>query len=348
MFKKTFSIVVLIIFAVTTLVGCGGGDNASQESSKEGTENKPQKVYELKLGHNVTPESEVDLGAKKFAELVEQKTNGQVKVTVFPAAQLGSEIDMVKNMGLGAIDIVIPGDGAFGTYVPDFQPLVLPFLFNDVEHMTKVYNGEIGKEMDAAFRKSANSTILAVWHRGARHLTANKAIPSPAELKGLDLRVTTIPIIISAWKALGANPTPIPFPELFISLQQGVVDAQENPLDLIYTSNFHEVQSHVMLTGHTYSPWLFMMNTNKYESLPDDIRAKFDEALAEATEYQHKLVAESEANYLQKLKDKGMEVIEVDRQLFMKKYAESGVEQELTKDFPKLPELVKKVKEATN
>ncbi|KJS81162.1 MAG: hypothetical protein JM58_17585 [Peptococcaceae bacterium BICA1-8] len=342
MFKKYGLILLLMLIIATVSLGCGGGAEKTtpQESPKQ---ESPKEVYSLKLGHNVTPDSAVDQGAHKFKELVEKKTDGQVQVTIFPSAQLGSEIDMVKNMGMGAIDIVVPGDGAFGTYTPKFQSLVLPFVFSNVDHMDRVYNGEIGKEMDATFRQTANSTILAVWHRGPRNLTANEAKPTPDNLKGMKLRVTTIPIIVSAWEAMGTNPTPIAFPELFVSLQQGVVDGQENPLDLIYTSNFHEVQSHIMLTEHTYSPWLFMMNVDKYNSFPEDVRKKFDEALAEATAFQKQLVKDSEADYLKKLKDAGANVIEVDKELFMKKYADSGNIEKLAEKYPEIPDLMKRV-----
>ncbi|WP_051533910.1 TRAP transporter substrate-binding protein [Desulfitibacter alkalitolerans] len=335
MLKKRNLVWILVLIIALVFTGCSEKKDETQQTDLGPT-------YNLKLGHNVTPGSAVDEGAKKFKEIVEAKTDGRITVEVFPSAQLGSEIDMVKNMGMGVIDIVIPGDGALGTYAPKFQGLVLPFLFDSIEHMDKVYAGEIGKELDATFRETANSTILEVWHRGPRNLTANEAKLTPDDLRGMKLRVTTIPIIVSVWEALGANPTPIAFPELFISLQQGVVDGQENPLDLIYTSNFHEVQSHVMLTQHTYSPWFFMINVDLYDGFPDDLRQKFDEALAEATEFQKQLVRESEDMYLQLLKDKGMQVIEVDRSLFMKKYEESGVEEKLAPQM--LPNLVQRVK----
>lgn len=337
MFKKLLSVLLLVVMVATLAVGCGKGDKPAPGEQK--------KVYELKLGHNVTPGSDVDLGAIKFKELVEQKTNGQVKVTIFPAAQLGSEIDSVKNMGQGAIDIVIPGDGAFGTYAPKYQALVLPFLFNSIEHMDKAYASDLGKELNAEFEKSCNSSVLAVWHRGARNITAKKPINTPDDLKGMKLRVTTIPIIVDAWKAMGANPTPIAFPELFVSLQQGVVDGQENPLDLIYTSKFQEVQSHVTLTKHTYSPWLFMMNKAKYQSFPADIKKLFDEALTEATAYQHELVKESDNKNLKLLKDAGMIAVEPNRDAFVKKFTDSGVEAKMAEKNPAIPDIIKRIRD---
>ena len=338
MLKKCLSVLILMTLVATVTVGCGGKSTAPQGSDK--------KEYTLKLGHNVTPGSDVDMGAQKFKELVEKKTNGQVKINVFPAAQLGSELDMVKNMGMGAIDIVIPGDGIFGSYAPKFQALVVPFVFSSVEHMDKVYKGEIGKQLDAAFRSSTKSTVLAVWHRGPRNITANREIKTPDDLRGLKLRVTTIPIVVAAWTAMGANPTPIAFPELFVALQQGVVDGQENPLDLIYTSKFQEVQKYLVLTQHTYSPWLLMMNTDKYNSFPPEIRKQIDEAAAEATTYQNSLVKESEAKYLKMLKDAGVKVIEVDKSLFTKRFIDNGVEQKLAEKYPEVPDLFKRIREA--
>lgn len=339
--KLSLGLVLVLLFGFI-LAGCNrGGETTEVDAQTDPSSN--DKVYELKLGHNVTVDSEVDKGAKKFKELVEEKTNGKVKVEVFPSAQLGSEIDMVENMGLGAIDIVIPGDGAFGSYIPEYQGLVLPFLFNNVEHMDRVYKSDIGEEIDKELQKVVNSRMLAVWHRGARNLTANKEISSPDGLDGMKLRVPTIPLVVSAWEALGASPTPIDFGELFISLQQKAVDGQENPLDLIYTSNFHEVQSHIMLTEHTYSPWLFLINNDVYESFPDDIKNQFDEAVKEATLYQNQLVKDSQEGYKEKLKEKGMTIVEVDKEVFRQKYKESGVEEELKKEWA--PNLIERVRD---
>jgi TRAP-type transport system periplasmic protein len=348
MFKRGkwgFSFMMMLVIAMF-LIGCsrGGGTSTdvSSESDSESTGTE-EKVWELKLGHNVTVDSELDKGAKKFKELVEAKTNGRVKVEVFPSAQLGSEIDMVENMGLGAIDIVIPGDGAFGSYIPKYQGLVLPFLFDNVDHMDRVYKSDIGEEINAELLEKVNSRMLAVWHRGARNLTANEEISSPDGLDGMKLRVPTIPLVVKAWEALGASPTPIDFGELFISLQQKAVDGQENPLDLIYTSNFHEVQSHIMLTEHTYSPWLFLMNNDVYESFPEDIRVLVDEAIAEATDYQNQLVKDNQEDYKKKLKEKGMTIVEVDKELFREKYKASGVEEELKKEWA--PNLIERVRD---
>lgn len=333
MFKK-WGLGAIALLLVILSVGCGGQEAANSADTSASSANKKGdagKVYELKLGHNVTVDSEVDKGAKKFKELVEAKTNGRVKVTVFPSAQLGSEIDMVKNMGMGAIDIVIPGDGAFGTYLPEYQGLVLPFLIGSLDHMDRVYNGEIGAEIDKILKEKVKSRMLAVWHRGPRNLTANKEVLSPNDLKGMKLRVTTIPLVVDSWKAIGANPTPIAFGELFVALQQGTVDAQENPLDLIYTSKFYEVQKNVMLTEHTYSPWLFLVNNDVYEGFPDDIRKQFDEAVKEATAYQNQLVKDSQEEYKKKLQENGMKIVNVDKESFKKKYMESGIEAELKK-----------------
>lgn len=342
MFIMFFGIVCLGLLSACTR----GGDsttNNSQDNESTQTESDSGETFELKLGHNVTVDSEVDKGAKKFKELVEEKTDGRVKVEVFPSAQLGSEIDMVENMGLGAIDIVIPGDGAFGSYIPKYQGLVLPFLFDNVDHMDRVYKSEIGEEINQELVNGVNSRMLAVWHRGARNLTANKAIKSPEDMQGMKLRVPTIPLVVKAWEGIGANPTPIDFGELFVTLQQGGVDGQENPLDLIYTSNFHEVQSHVMMTEHTYSPWLFLINNDVYESFPEDIRTQFDEAVAEATEFQNELVKNSQEEYKKALEEKGMTVVEVDKELFRSAYQASGVEEELKKEWA--PNLIERVRE---
>ncbi|MCM3763238.1 TRAP transporter substrate-binding protein [Alkalihalobacillus oceani] len=345
--KKLLLFLVLFLSLTVFLAACGSddtiGESDNSQNGSEGEAGLSDFTYSIQLGHNVPAGTVNDQAAHKFKELIEEKTNNQITVEVFPNQELGNEIDMVENMGMGAIDMVIPGDGVFGTYVPEFQGLLIPFLISDMEHMDRVYNGEIGEELNQAFIESVNSRVLAYFHRGARNLTANEAIRTPEEIEGMKLRTITNPLVVEAWSALGANPTPIDFGELYVSLQQGVVDGQENPFDNIYNAKFFEVQSHVMLTEHTYSPYMLMINNDLYESFPDDIRVLFDEAVTETAAYQQDLEAEMNEEYKNILADEGMEIVEVDKASFQQLFMESDVEDRFADQW--IPNLLDRVRE---
>lgn len=286
---------------------------------------KAQYNKSLKVGYIVSVDSEVDKGAKKFKELLEASTDGKVQVNLFPNAQLGGEVDMLKSLKNGVIDMVIAGDGILAPFLPEYQGLVLPFLIKDYDHMDRVYGGEIGNEINDVLLKKVNGRVLGYWHRGPKSLTANKPINSPEDLDGLKLRVVPTPLVVAAWKALGASTTPMNFQELFVALQLGTVDAQDNPLDLIYSANFYEVQKYVILTKDTYTPWAFIVNDKLYKNFPDNIKEKFDTAFEEAKRYQNDLVDQSDETYTKKLKEKNMSFIEPDRDLFKNKLAQSNV-----------------------
>ncbi|MFC4297287.1 MAG: TRAP transporter substrate-binding protein [Castellaniella sp.] len=296
----------------------------------------------LKVGYIVSVDTEVDKGAKKFKEILESSTDGRVKVNLFPNAQLGGEVDMLKGLKEGVIDVVIAGDGILAPFLPKYQGLVLPFLIKDFGHMDRVYGGEVGKEINDVLMQKVEGRVLGYWHRGPKSLTANKLIKEPKDLEGLKLRTVPTPLVVAAWKALGASTTPMNFEELFVALQLKTVDAQDNPLDLIYSANFYEVQKYVILTKDTYTPWAFIVSDRLYQKFPEDVRAKFDEAFKAAGKYQNELVDQSDELYVRKLKEKGMEFIEPDRALFQSRLSASGVMDEFKDKLA--PGLFEKIK----
>ncbi|MBF6615751.1 MAG: TRAP transporter substrate-binding protein [Candidimonas sp.] len=296
---------------------------SAHASAAKGAEGQYTKT--LRVGYIVSVDSEVDKGANKFKELLEASTAGAVKVNLFPNAQLGGEVDMLKSLKEGVIDVVIAGDGILGPFLPEYQGLVLPFLIKDYGHMDRVYQGEVGKEINEVLMKKVNGRVTGYWHRGAKSVTANKPISTPKDLEGLKLRVVPSPLVVAAWKALGASTTPMSFQELFVALQLGTVDAQNNPLDLIYSANFYEVQDYVILTKDTYTPWAFITNDKLYQNFPADIKANFDDAFKAARDYQNELVAESGDEYVKLLQEKNMKFVEPDRELFKSTLAGSGV-----------------------
>jgi TRAP-type transport system periplasmic protein len=266
------------------------------------------KQLNFKLGHSVATDHPYHLGAVRFAELVAQRTNNKVKIDVYPSAQLGGERDTVEGLQLGTVDLVVTSTGPVGGFVPRMFVVDLPFLFESREHAYKVLDGPIGRELLSAFTDKGIKG-LAFWENGFRNITNSvRPIEKPEDLKGIKIRTMENKIHLASFKAWGASPTPMAFPEVYSALQQGTIDAQENPIAVIYTSKLNEVQKFLSLTGHFYSPALLLMSENTYRSLPEDMRKVFEETAIECGAYERNLLRENEQKQIDELKAKGMQV----------------------------------------
>lgn len=291
---------------LTTLTACGNDDSSNTDGSSNVGE-----VTKLRLGH-ITNESDAwHLGAEKFAELVEEKTDGSVIVEIYPSSTLGNDRDLIEGMQLGSIDFALVA-GVLSNFYEPYSILELPYLFKNNEHLENVLYGEVGNQLKEDLLENAQIRGLEFWVRGPRMLTANREITSADQLTGLKIRVPEIPASIAAWEAMGATPTPMAFGEVYSSLQTGVIDAQENPLALIESSKLSEVQDYLMLTNHVYGYVQLTMSDLTYQKLTKDQQKAVEEAAKEATEFENSLVYELEEELLQKLKDAGMNVVEPD------------------------------------
>jgi len=281
----------------------------------------------IKAGHGAQTGHPTHLALERFAELVKEKTAGEVTVEVYPDRQLGEEREMVEGLQFGSVDMAVVSTGPLVAFVPDVAVIDLPFLFEDSEHVYRVLDGEVGQELLKAFEPRGIHG-LAWWENGWRHLTANKSIQTPADLQGLKLRTMQNPVHIAAFEELGASPVPMVWGEVFTSLGQGVIDAQENPITVIATNSLWEVQSHVMLTGHVYGPHAALFSKAKWDSLSPEHQAAVTEAVREATAYQREQSAKLEAENLEKLKQNGMTVVEVDTAPFREEVRDLAAKQE--------------------
>lgn len=255
----------------------------------------------------------------EMSKQLEQKTGGRVKFDVFPEASIGGEREMIEGARIGTVDIVLATSAVTGNFAPKMKLFDLPFLFKDREHAIKVLDGPIGQQLlDSMTDKGLVG--LAFWENGFRNLTNSKRpVNKPEDLKGLKIRTMENPIHMDAWKALGADPTPMSFAEVFTALQQGTVDGQENPLAIISTSRLYEVQKHLAMTKHNYSPMVLMVSKKVWDTFPDDIKAAFKELARSNAQVERNLLKQAEEKYMEDMKKAGMNITFPDTAPFQEK-----------------------------
>jgi TRAP-type transport system periplasmic protein len=281
----------------------------------------------FKLGHPQSATSAFHAGAVAFAEEFGKRTAGRYKVDVFPSGSLGGEREMVESTQLGTLDFVITSTGPVGNFVPDTLITDIPFLFRDYTHARAVLDGPIGQEILAKF--PAKGLVGLAWaENGFRHLTNSKrAVQLPADLAGVKLRTMENPVHMTAFRTLGAQPAPMAFTELFTALQQGTVDGQENPIPVIVSSKFGQVQKHLSLTGHVYSPALIMTGVGLFNGLPKADQDALREAAIAGAAAMRKRVNEMETSGVAELKAQGVQVVEsVDKARFQQALAPAYTE----------------------
>lgn len=265
----------------------------------------------LKLGHLANEQNAWHLAAVRFGEELAARTDGRIAVEVFPNESLGREIDLINGMQLGTVDMTITGE-SLQNWAPMAALLAVPYAYSSIEHMDEVASGDIGDQIIDQIIEQAQIRPIAYFARGPRNLTSNRAITSPSELDGLRMRVPNVPLFVDVWNALGASPTPMAFSEVFTSLQNGTIGAQENPLALIRSANFNEVQSHVNLTQHVRS-WIYLtIAESTWQNLSAEDQGHVMAAAAEAQAYERGLLEASLAEDRAYLEERGMTFVEVD------------------------------------
>ncbi|MFT3804995.1 MAG: TRAP transporter substrate-binding protein [Burkholderiaceae bacterium] len=271
----------------------------------------------LKLGHALIATSHYGVGTAVFASEVDKRSGGRLKIQEFPASALGGEREMIEAVQLGTLDLVLTSTGPVGNFVPETLITDIPFLFTDYEHARRTLDGPIGQEILAKC-ESRNLVCLNWWENGFRHITNNKhAVRTPDDLKGLKLRTMENPVHMTAFRAMGALPTPMAFPELYGALQQGTVDGQENPMPVILSSRFAQVQKYLSLTGHVYSPALLIMSRSVYDKLGKDDQAIVREAARLGAAANRQKVQADETRGVEAVRSAGMQVVtDIDRRSF--------------------------------
>ncbi|MBA7560463.1 DctP family TRAP transporter solute-binding subunit [Candidatus Atribacteria bacterium 1244-E10-H5-B2] len=272
--------------------------------------------YVLKLGHVAEPAKPYAQGGVKFAELVYEKTNGEVEIQIFPGSQLGNQRDLVEGLTFGTVDLTLTSTAVLANFLPKMAIFDLPFIFRDIPHTYRALDTigvEMGKDLEPLGLK-----LLAFFENGVRHLTnSRRAVRVPEDMKGLKIRVMEQPVYIEMMNALGANPTPMAFGELFTALQQGTVDGQENPVSHIWTKRFFEVQKYISLTGHTYSAEPLLISTISWNKLPVDFQKAITDSAIEALDWHRSQCVELDKSFWKNIIESGKcEIIEVDKEPF--------------------------------
>jgi len=295
--KKAFSISVLVVF----LFSMAGAALA----------------MEIKFAHVVNDKDAFHVAAVKFKELVEKNTKGEITVTLFTDAKLGDERTLLERMKMGIVDSAIITSGPIINFVPSFGVIDLPFLFRDPDHAYKVLDGSIGQKL-LSDMESQGWKGLSFGERGFRNLTNSKrAVKSPDDIKGLKIRVMQNPVYVDSFKALGANAVPMAWTEVLTALQQGTVDGQENPLNVIMAFKLYDIQKHLSITRHAYAPAPILMSMATWKKLSSAQQGIVKKAAQDAADHERAWDNKMESEWLKELEAKGMTVSKPDLKPFL-------------------------------
>ena len=284
-------------FALSFTAALGAGPDATAQTT-------------LRINIAIAQNSHYGVAIDTCAREVEKRTGGRYRIQTFYSGALGAERESVEGVQLGTLDLTLTSTGPLPNFVPEVAILDIPFLFRDYAHARAVLDGPIGQELLAKF--PPKGMIGLAWaENGFRHMTNSKRpVNQPEDLKGLKMRTMENPIHIEAYRQFGILPTPMAFTEVFTALQQGTVDGQENPLSVITSAKLDQVQKYLSLTGHVYSPAIFLMNKAQWDKLSDSDKQAFVDAAKEGVKANRARVDEDERRAVADLRGKGMNVVE--------------------------------------
>ncbi len=273
----------------------------------------------IKIGHGANEQYHMHRAMVRFEELVEAGSDGEIDVQIFPSSQMGPDREMIEGVQTGVLEMAIPPSSFFAGWDSSFAVVELPYMYASKDIAFEVLHSDAGDAMLARL-DDQNLVGLGWMELGVRHVTNNvRPIETPEDLEGIKLRTMKVPAHVDTFTALGANPTPMNFGEVYSALQQGVIDGQENPIALIDSQRFYEVQKHVSLTGHVFAVYIPVISKPFMESLSAEHQQLVRDSFAKATEYQQELVTAEEAAQLDKIREAGVNVVELSpeqRQVF--------------------------------
>ncbi|KGR77933.1 TRAP transporter substrate-binding protein [Ureibacillus sinduriensis] len=300
MLRKNLFITLLLLAVMVILAACGGGSSEDNKTASGSAESNGD-VRTLRISLGLNDQHPLYKGSEKFKELVESQTDS-LKVEIYHSGQIADDRSAIEMLQFGTLDITIPSSAPFVSFVPEYGVFDLPFTLTDTEMVDAVLQGEFGETL-ASKVESQGIVQLAWWENGFRQLTNNsKPINKLEDLDGLKIRVMENETHIASWKALGTNPTPMAFTELFTAMQQKTVDGQENPYPSILLEKYPEVQKYLTETNHVYSPFLFLFSKKVWDELTPEEQEIIRNAAVEAGEYNRELTRQTATESLEELK----------------------------------------------
>ena len=265
----------------------------------------------IKIGHGAAESFHMHRALLKFEELVETGSNGEIDVQIFPSSQMGPDREMIEGVQTGVLEMAIPPSSFFAGWDPAFAVIELPYMYASKDIAFDVLDGAAG---DGMLARVENQGLVGLgWlELGVRNVTNNvRPIASPQDLEGVKLRTMKVPAHVATFESLGANPTPMNFGEVYSALQQGVIDGQENPLAIITSQRFYEVQKYLSTTGHVFAVYMPVVSKPFFDSLSAEHQQLIHASMARARAHQAELVAAEDASQLDDIRSAGVEVLEL-------------------------------------
>ena len=310
-----------ILYSILLLVILGGCKQDQDPATR---------TYVLKFGHLANEDHIWHESALKLAELVKARSKGRLEIKVYPNEQLGKELDMINGMRGQTVDMTITGE-SLQNWTSVAGLCAVPYAIRDSNHLANVAGGDIGQAIEQQIIDTVGIRPIAWFERGARNLTSNRPVKTPDDLKGMILRVPNVPLFVKTWASLGAKPTPMAFSEVFTALQQGTIQAQENPFALISSAGFYEVQKYCNLTEHVIG-WIYVtVGEKQFQALPSDLQTILLEAARDMHVFHQARFKQTQEALAKALQEKGMTFVTADKEAF-KARAKDAVLSALTEE----------------
>lgn len=310
--KKKLILFLGIVMAIALLSACSDKGESSESNSDSGASSASGETYEISYSTWANPGEPAYEGMEKFKEIVEEKTDGNIKVDLFPSNQLGTTEEQMEQVKLGTIQMMSSGNPG----LQEIEYLSLPYLMKSNAHWKHVLDSDVGQEWNEKLINEMGIRNIGILPRGPRVISANKEIYTPDDMAGFKVRSPERDYYVQTFEALNANPTPMDFGEVYSGLQTGVVDGQENPLETFYSAGFQEIQDYVILSNHMFKPAFVTINEEFFQNLPEEYQQIILDATAEAEAFAEEKLAESEETMRQELEAAGVTFIEPDIDAF--------------------------------
>lgn len=339
---KRFFAFAMAVVLLLSLAACGGQAQSTGDPPPDAVPDSPAGGnYVVTFGCTGSEQTSDYAGASAFKEYVEKASNGQITCNLMFNGVLGSDREILESVQMGSCTVTTTGLTQNTNFVPELTVLDSPFVFQTAEDVSNLFaDSEFAAKLSELYA-NAGFKYVGMTFQGFRTLTSNREVRKMSDMNGMTIRVIEAPTPLALWSALGANPTPLAFTEVYTALQQGTVDAQENPLELIYSQKFYEQQDYIISTNHQIQPIFWTMNLNFYNSLPEDLQVIVDEGFAAGLEASREYSVNMEETYRQTMLDSGCVFIDIDDAAHDEMYAATEpVRQSLAEQYPEFYEVL--------